>query len=66
MSRKTIKRVILSLFSAAALLASLAPAIVLTGVMGWTWGAPEAGRQPLRFMPSERDLDIERAAPSGL
>jgi hypothetical protein len=32
------------------LLASLAPAIVLTGVMGWTWGAPEAGRQPLRFM----------------
>lgn len=33
-----------------ALLAGLAPAIVLTGVMGFTWGSPETGRQPLRFM----------------
>lgn len=32
------------------LAASLAPAIVLTGVMGLSWGTPEPGLQPLRFM----------------
>jgi endonuclease/exonuclease/phosphatase family metal-dependent hydrolase len=44
--------------------------VVLTGVMGLTWGSPEAGRQPLRFMTYnikayralENDRGFERLA----